>query len=236
MPAAAQLSDCGDLRRLAQFGMELQSRLHHELYGASAIPNPTNLQTLGDARPVQARLCDASLTATPVKKKKRGFLSKLGGALKKFARSKFGKIMMIGGAIASSLLIPGVGAALAKAFSTLGKGLLGGVGKLTTKFGVSNLFKGGLKTFLKQEVLSKLGINGGIKEAAQSYLKRKLLNLDALKELGRGLLKRFKLEDILSRGGLKAVVSQLGARLGISNQWLEKLFGGPRSDTTSQIY
>lgn len=234
--ALAQPTAGSNLNRPAQFGTEWQPRWQTELNCARAISDQTPSQTLSDARPVQARLFDASLTAAPVKKKRRGFFSKLGGALKKFARSKFGKILMIGGAVAGSLLIPGVGAAAVKAFSALGKNLLGGVSKLATKLGASHLFKGGFKTFLRQEVFSKLGIDGGIKQAAQNYLKQKFLNIDSLKEIGRGLLKRFGLQDILSQGGLKAVLSQLGARLGISDEWLEKLFGEPRADATPQSY
>lgn len=235
-PASAQLSSYGDLSRLAQFGVELQSRLDAEMHGsnARATSNALDLQATSAARAVNAQLFDAPLTTPPVKKKKRGFFSKLGGAIKKFARSKFGKILMIGGAVAASFLIPGAGAALTKAFSALGKSLLGGASKLAAKFGASNLFKGGFKLFLKQQLLPKLGLEGGIKQAAQNYLKEKLLNTDSLKDLGHSLLKKFGLEDLLSKSGIKAVLSQLGARLGVSNEWLERLFGESHAAVSSK--
>ncbi|MEJ7617521.1 MAG: hypothetical protein WKF30_11290 [Pyrinomonadaceae bacterium] len=137
---------------------------------------------------------------------------------------------MIGGAVAASLLIPGAGAAIGKAITTLGKSLMGGISKLATKFGVSNLFKGGLKTFIKQQILPKFGLEGGIKNALKSYLKKNLINVDSFKSFGRSVLKKAGLEDLMSKDGIKAVFSQLGARLGISDEWLEKLLGASKEE------
>lgn len=224
-------------RPAAQLGVDAQARIDAE-WRARETSSVIGAARLHDTRANNSPQSNSSL-ATPIKKK-RGFFSRLGGALKKFAQSKFGKILMIGGALAASLLIPGAGAAIGKAIATLGKSLMGGISGLATKVGVPNLLKGGLKTFIKQQILPKLGLEGGIKNALKSYLEKNLLSVDSLKSFAQSVLKKAGLEDLMSKGGLKAVLSQLGARLGISDEWLEKLLGesedAPQTNASSSPY
>jgi hypothetical protein len=109
------------------------------------------------------------------KKKKGGFFSKIGRGFKKFFKSKIGKIITIAAGVAAACFIPGVGAFMLKAVTTVGKTLLtagkaaftfakNGITNLSTKLGTNDFFKNSLD-YVKQNYLSK----EGIKNLAQKY-------------------------------------------------------------------
>lgn len=159
------------------------------------------------------------------KKKKRGFFGRIGHALKKFAGSKFGKLLLIGGSIAASFFLPGIGPALTKLVGGLGKSLLGGLGKLGAQFGVKDLFSGGLKTFLKKELASRFEFEDGIKVGIENLIKRKLLSADSLQNIGRNILGRVQ-QSSIGRSGWMKTLTNVYTRIG--SLWPDLLSGGPK--------
>lgn len=160
-----------------------------------------------------------SPTTAPVKKK--GFWGKIGGALKKFAKSKVGKIALIGGAVAGALLIPGVGGLLGKVFSLISRaGIAGAIGR----GGAANFILGKLIEVVGQSVLARFDPSN-LGKTFKNFLPQNLFSRETLTKAGSTLLGQFGLGDALAAAAeeLKTWLTKFGARSGAVGEVLKTL-------------
>lgn len=231
---------CAAKPAIPPYGSDAAERLRYQSvqnnadsYYIGTAPTPRPLKAPNSS--VYLPAVETSATAAPVKKKKRGFFGRIGHALKKFASSKFGKLMLIGGAIAGSFLIPGLGAGLTNLLSSTGRTLMGSAGKVFAQTGIRSLFQGGLKAFVKTQVLPRLGLNGGIKNGITSFLKQHFLSPSALKDGAKQLLSGSGLKNLFSLQSLTGTASKLAAHFGLNRAWLRDLISSDPAPPKNKI-